>query len=174
MTVNEIENLVFKYGDDLYRFCYHLTSNRDLADELYQETFLKAVQMSNKLDKNGNLKSYLMGIAINIWKNIVHKKARRNAILHEVDYEEEVGRISDTQKDILEDYAEKELLREMRKEIKKLPAKQKIVFVLYYGEEQSVEDISQMLHIPKGTVKSRLAKAREILRKEMEAKGYEI
>ncbi len=174
MTVNEVENLVFEYGDDLYRFCWHLTSNRDLADELYQETFLKAVQLSHKLDLGGNVKSYLMGIAVNIWKNYMHKKARRNAILPETDYEEQVGKVADISNDILEYVVEKELINEMRMAVNNLKEKQRIVFILYYAEEFSINEISQMLHIPKGTVKSRLAKARAILRKEMEAKGYEI
>ena len=174
MTVKEVENLVFEYGDDIYRFCCHLTSNRDYADELYQETFLKAVQLSNKLDLAGNVKSYLMGISINLWKNYIHKKARRNAILPESDYEEQIGKITVTTNDILEDVVEKELINEMRKVVNNLNEKQKIVFILYYAEEFSINEISQMLHIPKGTVKSRLAKARDILRKEMEAKGYEI
>ena len=62
MLVKEIEKLVYEYGDDLYRFCHYLTSDKDLADELYQETFLKAVQLSHKLDRSGNCKSFLIGI----------------------------------------------------------------------------------------------------------------
>ncbi len=174
MTVKEVENLVFEYGDDLYRFCFHLTSNLDLTDELYQETFLKAVQLSHRLDEGGNPKSYLMGIAINIWKNINHKRTRRNSILPEVDYEEMIEKVSDSHSDILEDYVEKELIIEMHKSVNKLSEKHRMVFVLFYAQEQSIEEISHILHIPKGTVKSRLSKARDIIRKEMEAKGYEI
>lgn len=58
MLVKEIEELVYEYGDDLYRYCYHLTSNKELADELYQETFLKAVQLSHRLNRSGNCKSH--------------------------------------------------------------------------------------------------------------------
>ena len=171
MTANEIENLVLKYGDDLYRFCCHLTLGRDMADELYQETFLKAVQLSHKLDEGGNPKSYLMGIAANLWKNYIHKKARRHSIAPQVELEET---LSEEKNDILDDIMEKEILLEMKKSLCKLSEKYRMVFILFYAEEQSIEEIGKLLRIPKGTVKSRLSKAREIMRKEMEAKGYEL
>ena len=78
MTTEEIEHIVYDYGGDIYRFCRYLTSNNDMADELYQETFLKATQLSSKLKRGGNIKSFLMGIAANIWKNHLKKNARRN------------------------------------------------------------------------------------------------
>lgn len=174
MSTKEIENLVYEYGDDVYRFCCYLTSNRDMADELYQETFLKAVQLSHKLDRSGNCKSFLMGIATNLWKNIIRKKMRRNAILPEVDYEDCVNQVKDVSADVLEDYVENELIREVKLAVNHLPEKQKIVVLLYYAENIPTEDIGRILHIPKGTVLSRLAKARENLKKEMEVKGYEI
>lgn len=174
MTVKEIENIIYEYGDDIYRFCYHLTSSRDMADELYQETFLKAVQLSNKLNKSDNIKSFLMGIAANLWKNFIRKTARRKAILPETDYEESVPRIQDENIDILGTYVENELIRELRFAVDNLPLKQRIVVNLYYCENVSTEEIGRILHIPKGTVLSRLSKARKILKKEMEMKGYEV
>lgn len=174
MQVNEIENLVYECGEDLYRFCCYLTSNRDLADELYQDTFLKAIQLSHKLNRSGNCKSYLIGIAINLWKNHTHKKMRRNAILPEVDYEDKINQLQAANTDLLEDYVEKELINEVRSAVNNLKEKQRLVVLLYYAESLSVNEISNILHIPKGTVLSRLAKARENLRKKMEEKGYEI
>lgn len=174
MTVKEIENIIYEYGDDIYRFCYHLTSSRDMADELYQETFLKAVQLSNKLNKSDNIKSFLMGIAANLWKNFIRKTARRKAILPETDYEESVTRIQDENIDILETYVENELIMELRFAVDNLPLKQRIVVILYYCEDVSTEEIGRILHIPKGTVLSRLSKARKILKEEMEMKGYEV
>lgn len=174
MTTKEIETIVYDYGKDIYRFCYYLTSSRDMADELYQETFLKAVQLSNKLDKSENIKSFLMGISTNLWKNHVRKITRRKNILPEVDYEESVVSIDDGNIDMLEAYVESELIKEIRFAIDNLPQKLRVVVILHYCENTSTEEIGQILHIPKGTVLSRLAKARKILKKEMEMKGYEV
>lgn len=174
MSTKEIENLVYEYGDDIYRFCCYLTSNRDMADELYQETFLKAVQLSNKLNRSGNCKSFLMGIATNLWKNYIRKKTRRNVILPEVGYDEQIDQVKDIGTDVLEAYVESELINEVKLAVNRLPEKQRLVVLLYYAESLSTVEISHILHIPKGTVLSRLAKARENLKKEMEAKGYEV
>ena len=174
MTTEEIEHIVYDYGGDIYRFCRYLTSNNDMADELYQETFLKATELSKKLNRSENVKSFLMGIAANIWKNHVKKNARRNEILPQVDYEENIKNVQDSKGDILDAFVENEVLNNVRYAIDNLSEKQRVVVILHYCEELTTEEISKILHIPKGTVLSRLAKARKIIKKEMEMKGYEV
>lgn len=51
MTTEEMEVLVNEYGTSLYRFCCHLTGNVPEAEDLYQDTFLKTVELSHKLDR---------------------------------------------------------------------------------------------------------------------------
>lgn len=75
MSVEDMEEMINLYGDDLFRFCFHLVNNREEAEELYQETFVKAFQLRNKINRCGNVKSFLMGIAANLWKNALRKKA---------------------------------------------------------------------------------------------------
>ena len=174
MTTEEIEHIVYDYGEDIYRFCRYLTSDSDMADELYQETFLKATELSKKLRKSENIKSFLMGIAANIWKNYIKKNARRNEILPQGDYEENINNVRDNNKDILDAFVENEALSDVRLAISNLPEKQRVVVILHYCEDFKTEEISKILHIPKGTVLSRLAKARKIIKKEMEMKGYEV
>ena len=173
MLVKEIEKLVYEYGDDLYRFCHYLTSDKDLADELYQETFLKAVQLSHKLNRSGNCKSFLIGISINLWKNQVRKSNRRKSILPEVEYTDYMEDLCGDGTDLLEDYIEKELADKVKEAVSRLPEKQRIAVILFYSELLSVNEISEILHIPKGTVLSRLSGARARLRKELEEMGYE-
>ena len=55
-----------------YRFCLHLTGNTAQAEDLYQDTFLQMLQGREKIKPDGNVKSYLMGIALGLWKNQVH------------------------------------------------------------------------------------------------------
>ena len=70
------------------------------------------------------------------------------------------GKEADTDSDIIEI-------------VKILPQKYRVVIHLFYYEQLSVEEIASGLHIPEGTVKSRLHKARALLRKRLEAYGYE-
>lgn len=173
MSLEEMEEMIKLYGDDLYRFCFHLTNSRVSADDLYQETFIKAVQLRHKLDRSGNVKSYLMGIAANLWKNNLKKTKRRKEILPTVSFEEmqwETASTSNPLNECLED----ELKNTLRQVVSNLPEKQRVVVILHYMQDYSANDISKILHIPRGTVLSRLAEARKTIKRKLEGKGYEI
>ena len=80
MTKHELEQCISKYGSDIYSFCLHLTGNRQQADELYQETFLRAVEKQAEIDAEGNVKSYLLSVAVRLWRNWKRKAAWRSRI----------------------------------------------------------------------------------------------
>ncbi len=69
MTKRELEMCIDEYGKDIYSFCKRLTNNKLEADDLYQDTFLKAVQCRDKIEYGSNPKSYLLSIALRLWKN---------------------------------------------------------------------------------------------------------
>ena len=173
MTSEDMENLIQLYGDDIYRFCFHITGSREEADDLYQDTFVKAIQLRHRLDRGGNVKSYLMGISTNLWKNRLRKNKRRDEIVPEISYENSECMIGDSN-DPLGDYVEKEMKESLYRAVSNLPEKQRVVVLLHYTQEYSAKEISKILHIPRGTVLSRLAKARENIKAELEGKGYEV
>ena len=76
----ELEQCIQQYGKDIYSFCKHLTCNVHEADELYQDTFLKAVELQSKISWQDNPKSYLLSITVRLWKNRRRKTAWRNRI----------------------------------------------------------------------------------------------
>lgn len=80
MTIQELEQFIATYGTDIYSFCVYLTGNRPEAEELYQDTFLKTLELLDKIQKDGNPKSYLLSVAIRIWKNRNRKINCRNSI----------------------------------------------------------------------------------------------
>lgn len=171
MTDFELEQLIAEYGGDIYSFCCCLTGSRQEADDLYQETFLRAVEKKNILDAAGNPKSYLLSVAARLWKNHRRKAAWRKRI---ADVEpagmEQAGNAA---RGIEENSPERQLVREevrmaVRNAVDMLPDKMKVTVLLYYMEERSVEQIADILGIPRGTVKSRLHQARKILEKELE------
>lgn len=174
MTTDELRQFITEYGKHLYSFCCNLTGNRMDADDLYQDTILKAVELRHKLDSSGNPKSYLLGIAVRLWKNQRRKFAIRQRILPMVDYEENlVQEAMDTCVQPEGEAIRKETILEVRSKIKQLPEKLQIVIFMYYTAEMSLQEISQALHIPEGTVKSRLYKGRKQLREFLEVCGYE-
>lgn len=116
--------------------------------------------MKNYEEKN-KFKQWISAIASNTCKDYLKKK---RVIL--VNDDEEINKIKE--KDNLEEKLDsKERQKRILKEVNKLPSKMKNVLVYYEFEEKSYEDISLILNIPEGTVKSRLYKAREILREKL-------
>ena len=178
MNTREISELVEMHGNAIYTFCCSLTRNKIEADDLYQETFLKAMECKGKIDKSENPKSYLLSIAIGLWKNSRRKYARRQRIaptraLNE-QFDEENGLCMELTGTSVEDrMINKEMCQIIRYEIEQLSDKLQIPLYLYYTLELPVVNIAKIMKIPAGTIKSRLFKARNELKVKMEEHGYE-
>lgn len=171
MSTEELKQLITEYGRHLYSFCCYITGSRVDADDLYQDTILKAVELHHRLDGSGNPKSYLMGIAARLWQNHKRKYTIRQKILQVADYENELTfEIPDTDNQPEDELIRKEMILEVRAGIKQLPEKLQLVLYMYYTAEMSLEEISKALHIPMGTVKSRLHKGRQQLKKYLEVR----
>ena len=80
MTKSELENCILKYGTEIYSFCRNITFNLQEADDLFQDTFLKAMELIDEIDYEKNPKSYLLSVAFKLWKNKKRKHAWRNRI----------------------------------------------------------------------------------------------
>ena len=176
MTYQEFTELIETEGRRIYVFCCHLTGEKEEADELYQETMLKAMERFQQIELSKNPKSFLMGIAVKIWKSKRRKYLHRQQIAPEESIDQEIFGMElvgmeDSPEDI---YLSQELCKFVRTEIAALKEKYKIPVYLYYSLEMSIEEIAAALHIPKGTVKSRLYKARTIIAKKLEEYGYEV
>lgn len=171
MEEKEIENLINKYGRDVYNFCFFISGDADLADELYQDTFLTVIYKQKKIEKENNIKSYIMGIAVNLWKNHQKKMNRRNCIAP-CDCVEDYESICNNFSDLSSEVAKNEELKCLRQAVNTLPEKLRVPVILHYAGDMTTDNIGKSLGIPKGTVLSRLHKARELIRKEMEKYGY--
>lgn len=167
MTIQELEQCIRLYGKDIYSFCMHLTKEKTSADDLYQDTFLEATKKLEAIRYEDNPKSYLLSVAIRLWRNRVRKRAWRNRIVPQnVDTEAEQAK-SDCP-DMSESVIADEEKRMLWKAIDRLDDRYRIPLLLYYMEELGIAEIAGLLAIPEGTVKSRLHKARKLLEKELE------
>lgn len=84
-----LEKCIETHGTDLYTFCRNLTRNEQDADDLYQDTFFTIMDKGKELHLEDNPKSYLLGIAIRLWKNRKRKFAWRQRIVPQCSYEEQ-------------------------------------------------------------------------------------
>ncbi len=172
MEIKEVSNMVSYYGKDIYNFCRQLTRNKEEADELYQDTFLRAIELCHKIDPENNPKSFLISIALRLWKNRRRKLAWRSRIAAVESFREES--VFEGYVIVSSENPEEDILRKEKKEfvaltVKKLRKEYQVVLYLYYTAEMSIKEIGRILHLPEGTVKSRLHKARNEVGKYLEA-----
>lgn len=168
MNVTELEQCINEYGKDIYAFCRQLVYNQQDADELYQDTFLKAMELLDHIETERNPKSYLLSISIRLWKNRKRKSAWRSRIvqMESLSYEEDKVEVK-SDWSMEEEILRREQLKEIRKAVSHLEDKYRLPICLYYMEELSIADIAKILKLPQGTVKSRLYQARKLLKNQL-------
>lgn len=172
MEAREIEMCIDEFGTDIYRFCIKLCMDKADAEDLYQQTFLKALESDMSLDWEQNPKALFFSLTHHLWKSDQRKNARRAAIApcNYLDEEGENQLYSD--ENVEEQVLRQELLRQTNQIIESLPEKFRIPLTLYYLFEQPVEQIAQTIKKPPGTIKSRLFKGRSLIKKRLEDLGY--
>ena len=157
----------------IYRFCLKLCMDKTDAEDLYQQTFLKALEMEWTLDWQQNPKALFFSVANNLWKSDRRKWARRNTIAPSSNIDEETEAVLQSEENVEENYFRKELIAEVNRIIQTLPEKIRIPLTLFYLSDCSIEQIAIIIKKPPGTVKSRLSKGRSIIKKRLEEYGYE-
>lgn len=165
--------------DALYTFAFHLTLNEEDANDLVQETYLKAFRFIEKYREGTNAKAWLFKILKNAFINQYRRKSKRPT---QVDYEEvinyheEEGSQYSSYQDLREEMFQHMMGDEVTEAIESLPVDFRVVILLCDIEGFTYEEISKIVDIPIGTVRSRLHRARnmlkEKLRKYAESLGY--
>lgn len=173
MNAREIERCIDDFGTDIYRFCLRLCADKADAEDLYQQTFLKALETEWTMDWESNPKALFFSLAHNLWKSGRRKQARRSVIAPCGNFDEKTEMVLHSEESIEEGYLEKELLMVVRQIIQDLPEKFQVPLILFYLSDCSIEQIAAIIKKPPGTVKSRLFKGRNLIKKRLEDAGYE-
>ena len=152
----------------LYNLALRYTGNRFDAEDLVQESFYTAYKNFHQLRYENKFKSWL----ITIMRNIYLKDQKRQANKSVLEFDESIDYVSALETvsekiDIEKTYEKKVAYEQIQRILNKLPEKYKLTVLLYYMEDISYQEISDMLKIPMGTVMSRLSRGKQILKKEM-------
>ncbi len=165
--MSRIEQYINEYGTKIYSFCVYITGDRDAADDLYQQTFLVAIE-KDEIDEDRNPKSYLLSIAMNLWNNQKRKYLWRRKKADVIYFDDgDAEQLKDSSPSVEEDVERREEIERIRQTVQTLPDKLRIVILMHYMEELSMEEIAGILGIPEGTVKSRIHKARKVLKERL-------
>ncbi len=175
------ENEFFPHIDALYNFAYYLSSDHEDANDLVQETYLKAYRFIESYTEGTNAKAWLFKILKNAFINQYRKRSKRP---NKVEYEEApiytkgeehnqyIGYI-DLRKDMFQDLIGDEVTAALNQ----LPVDFKTIVLLCDVEGFTYEEIAKIVDIPIGTVRSRLHRARNMLKDQLkeyaEKRGFE-
>lgn len=153
-----LDEYIRQYGRRLYGLCLHLCKDREDADDLYQETWLKALQKLYTYDTDREFEPWLTQICVNTWRNALRRRRRSPFYDGFATGEEKDRFLSDVPAREPGDYTD------LYAALGTLPRKLRETVVLYYFEGRDIRAAAEILKIPPGTVKSRLNQARKRLK----------
>jgi RNA polymerase sigma-70 factor (ECF subfamily) len=162
--------LVELYSSKIHRLAYRMLHNKPDSEDIVQETFMRVYLNLNHYDESQKFSTWIYRIGKNVCIDLLRKKkpvASLDAELSDMDddysfYSKIASEESSPEHLVLQS----ETVEQIRKSIHKLTDKYKSIVTLYYLEELSLQEISEKLHLPVTTVKTRLHRGRELLRKK--------
>lgn len=160
--------LVGEYGDRIYAFCYRYLRSRARAQELAQDTWLKVVEQIQTLKSPTSFVAWLYQIARNLCHDELVKQKRQAPLT-----EETLAVIADCGESPEENLDKMMQRRRVAQAISRLSADHQDVLILIHYEQVSYEAAADVLGIETGTVKSRLSRALQKLREQLDRVGGE-
>jgi len=156
----EYERIIAEYLDMVYKIALNYTGKAEDADDVVQQTFYKLLAKKRGFADEEHIKRWLIRVCINecnslfscFWRKNVHFFSERE----EGDLEEAVFAGTEREDTVL-----------LYEAVRKLPAKCRIVTYLFYYEGYKTQEIARLLHIREATVRTRLVRARKLLKEEL-------
>jgi len=166
------EELVRIHQNRVYSLCLQLSGSRDDAQDLAQEAFIRAFRALGSFRNEADFGTWLHRITVNVWLNFRRKNSRVQPVSLDEPYRGEDGdeirrEVAAVDGDPLQTLEELEFRSLIHQALDSLSEEHRAVLVLREIEGYSYEDVSRMLDCSLGTVKSRLSRAREIMKRKM-------
>jgi RNA polymerase sigma-70 factor (ECF subfamily) len=167
--------LILRYQNLLFSIALRVVADEDAASDALQEALISAFRKINMF-RGGSLRSWLARIVINACYDELRRKRRQPTLpIEQLDADgDEIETdywLTDSSVGLEEQYESTELERAIQKCLSSLPPDYRTVFVLVDVESMSYEEAAEAVHVPIGTVKSRLARARMQMRKALQSFG---
>src|ERR1700735_185739 len=158
------EAIGIEYLDGLYSYALVLSRNHAEAEDLVQETYLRAIQAMGRLQADSNIKSWLFTILRNVWLNQLRKLRNGPQVVNIEADKGGANKIVEPSSDPHDLYGSKVEAKQVRAAIQELPVDFREVILLREYEDLSYQEIASVVGCRVGTVMSRLARARAKLR----------
>lgn len=160
------EALVTAYEKKIYTMALRYTGNKDDAFDASQEVFIRVFRFLSSFNEDSSFSTWIYRVAVNVCKDFVKKGGNANLSLQAQNDDDDsyAFEIPDVRYAPEEAYEQKGIKEAIMQGINELPEHHRAVIILRDINDLSYEQISRALDISEGTVKSRLARARERLR----------
>lgn len=168
------EQLVLKYQTQVYNLCFRVMGNGEDAADMTQETFLKAWRSLESFQGEAAFSTWLYRLASNTCLDQLRSMKRRPVLpltVTDTDGEEQTVEVADSAPSPEDSLIRKEKRELLQEAMSSLDAQQRQILTLRVVNDLSYTEIAQVLSLKEGTVKSRLARARDTLRKKLEKIG---
>lgn len=163
------------YSKKLYRMAYFITGNQSDSEDILQETFIKCFLHRSKLRQPERFESWLCQILVRTAWRMEKKKKGKAEISFDglLESEEHTGAAERIQEDTespspMDLVLQEESFQELSKAVNHLDVRYRTVVLLYYYNDMNTKEIARACGILEGTVKSRLYRAREQLKEQLE------
>ncbi len=155
--------IVSRYRNDLYAFLRRFLNNKEMAEDIFQETFLQIFTSRESYDPNRPLRPWLFTIAANKAKDAMRKQQRTGAMTigtvadsEQMSFEDVLSNIAFDNTVPYESLERNETAAQVREIIANMPENLREILILAYFNKFSYKQMAAVLNIPIGTVKSRL------------------
>ena len=173
-NINSYNHLVYRYKDRLFNYINQFVHDIDLAEDLLQDTFLKLYTHKNSYKEVAKFSTWIYTIAGNFAKTELRKFKRRKTYSHsDLSFNDNEFIIKDDNKTPSDVFLDKGLRESLHECLASLPLNFRTIIILRDIQELSYDEISTIVELSLGTVKSRINRARLKLYECLQNKGLE-
>ncbi|WP_249870086.1 sigma-70 family RNA polymerase sigma factor [Oceanobacillus saliphilus] len=159
-----IDEIMNSYGDQILKLAYSYVHNKVIAEDLTQDIFVKCYKSLHTYKGNSKLKTWLWKIAINHCKDYLKSWYNKNVIV----LANETNYTGDKQESVEQTVIQSDDDQRLATAVMDLPIKYREVIYLFYFEELQIKEIALVLEAKESTVKTRIRRAKELLKKGLE------
>ncbi|MFC7322116.1 sigma-70 family RNA polymerase sigma factor [Halobacillus campisalis] len=165
---DKIEEWIRLYSHDLKWLAYSYVKDHSLAEDITQETFIKAYQKYTTFNQNSTEKTWLYKITINLCKDHLKSSYIRRVLKKGAEVFQNLPSQAETPEQHTINKSNDE---ELFQHILQLEDKYREVIILFYFEEFEVKDMSQLINVSPNTIKTRLRRSRQLLQEQIASEG---
>ena len=161
----DIETLMRKHGNEVLRTAYSYVKDKFTAEDIFQEVFIKVYKNLENFRDESDIKTWIIRITINTAKDYL-KSAYSRKVVPMMEFKED-QMVSDND---FEEIENRDRDEQVKKTVMSLPEQYREVLLCVYYHDMSVADTAKSLGIAEGTVKSRLSRARDMMKNKLEGR----